>query len=434
MPRATEPPADMLPVEHALQRILDLCPPLPPETKPLDGAVGQILASPVIAPFDIPPHDNTAMDGYAVQADSTAGAAESSPIRLHVIGELAAGAVYEGAVGPGQAVRIMTGAPMPDGADAIVPFEETDETGLRAPGQEHAAIADVGILKAAAPGANIRRRGEDVREGDRVLEPGALLRGPEIAVLASLGDGQVDVVRRPRVAVVSTGDELLRPGEPPAPGKIYDSNSWGLAALVRQYGGEPVPCGIARDSVEALTAVINGALERADLLITSAGVSRGDFDVVKEVLANEGEIAFWTVRMKPGKPLAFGRFSAPDGRAVPHIGLPGNPVSSLLAFELFGRPAIHRLMGRAPQPRPVIRAVADEDIVNTDMRRVYARATVHRGEDGRWHARLTGPQGSGVLTSMAIANGYAVCPEDAERVPAGAECDVIMVDWEHPND
>ena len=434
MPHATEPPAAMLPVEDALDRILDLCEPLPTERKRLDLAVGQVLAEAAIAPFDIPPHDNTAMDGYAVQAASTEGAGEASPIRLRVIGELAAGSLYEGRVGAGEAVRIMTGAPMPEGADSIVPFEETDETGLRAPGQEHAAIAGVGILKAAAEGANIRRRGEDVREGDRVLEPGTVLRGPEIAVLASLGLGEVSVVRRPRVAIVSTGDELLQPGDAPAPGKIYDSNSWGLAALVEQYGGEPTRCGIARDTVPALTEMINDALAEADLLITSAGVSRGDFDVVKEVLANEGAISFWTVRMKPGKPLAFGRFSAPDGRPVPHIGLPGNPVSSLLAFELFGRPAIQRLMGRAPQGRPVIRAIADEDIVNTDMRRVYARATVHRGADGQWHARLTGPQGSGVLTSMAIANGYAVCPEEAERVRAGEECDVIMADWDHPAD
>ena len=203
---------------------------------------------------------------------------------------------------------------------------------------------------------------------------------------------------------------------------------------MEQYGGEPTRCGIAGDTVPALTEMINEALAEADLLITSAGVSRGDFDVVKEVLANEGAISFWTVRMKPGKPLAFGRFSAPDGRPVPHIGLPGNPVSSLLAFELFGRPAIQRLMGRAVQGRPVIRAVADEDIVNTDMRRVFSRATVERGADGKWHARLTGPQGSGVLTSMAIANGYAVCPEEAERVRAGEECEVIMVDWDHPAD
>ena len=434
MAQATEPPVDMLPVEDALARILDLCEPLPAETRTIEDAVGQVLAESMTAPFDIPPHDNTAMDGYAAQAADTAGASEDAPARLRVIGELAAGYLFGGEVGAGEAVRIMTGAPMPEGADTIVPFEETDEEGLRAPGQEQGTLADVGILKAAKLGANIRRRGEDVREGAEVLQGGALLRGPEVAVLASLGVREARVVSRPRVAILSTGDELLSPGEPPAPGKIYDSNSYGLSALVRQYGGIPKPAGIATDTVEALTAAIQRALADADLLITSAGVSRGDFDVVKEVLVREGAIDFWTVRMKPGKPLAFGRFDAPDGRRVPHIGLPGNPVSSLLAFELFGRPAIERLMGRQPQERPVVRAIAEDDIVNTDARRVYARATMQLDDEGRWHARLTGPQGSGVLTSMALANGYAVCPEDAERIRAGEECDVIMVDWEHPTD
>ncbi len=434
MARATEPPVDMLPVEDALARILDLCDPLATETLPIDAAVGQVLAESIVAPFDIPPLDNTAMDGYAVQSASTEGASESAPLRLRVVGELAAGYVYAGAVGAGEAVRIMTGAPMPDGADTIVPFEETDEFGLRAPGQAHTTIEDVGILKAAAAGANIRRRGEDVRRGDRVLEAGAVLRGPEVAVLASLGVGEAQVVRRPRVAILSTGDELLSPGQPPAPGKIYDSNSYGLSALVQQYGGVPIRSGIASDTIEALTAKIQEALVDADLLITSAGVSRGDFDVVKEVLVREGAIDFWTVRMKPGKPLAFGQFAAAGGRRVPHIGLPGNPVSSLLAFELFGRLAIQKLMGRSPQSRPVLRAIAEQDIVNTDARRVYARATMELDSEGQWHARLTGPQGSGVLTSMALANGYAICPEDAERIHAGEECDVIMVDWDHPTD
>lgn len=432
--RSTEPPIDMLPVEDALDRILSFCQRLPTEVKVIDDAAGQVLARDITAPFDIPPHDNTAMDGYAVQSDSTDGASESSPIRLAVIGELAAGYLFEKAVGPGEAVRIMTGAPMPDGADTIVPFEETDEMGLRAPGQEHAEIEDVGVLKAAGPGNNIRRRGEDVRAGQRVLNAGTVLRGPQVAVLASLGVGEVEVIRRPRVAILSTGDELLTPGDPPAAGKIYDSNSYGLSALVSQYGGIPQRLGIAQDTIPALTAKINEALESCDLIITSAGVSRGDFDVVKEVLAREGAIDFWTVKMKPGKPLAFGDFDAPGGRRVPHIGLPGNPVSSLLAFELFGRLAIYQMMGRKPQPRPIIRAVADEDIVNTDWRRVYARAILEQDSEGRWHARLTGPQGSGVLTSMALANGYAVCPEDRERVHAGEECDVIMVDWDHPFD
>ena len=432
--RSTEPPIDLLPVEDAAERILSFCRRLPAETRPIEAAVGQVLATDITAPFDIPPHDNTAMDGYAVQSASTNGAAESRPQRLDVIGELAAGYLFEGTVGPGQAVRIMTGAPMPDGADTIVPFEETDEVGLRAPGQEHETIHDVGILKAAAVGNNIRRRGEDVRRGQQVLSAGAVLRGPEVAVLASLGVREVEVIRRPQVAILSTGDELLTPGDPPAAGKIYDSNSFGLSALVTQYGGVAQRFGIAADTIPALTARINEALATCDLVITSAGVSRGDFDVVKEVLAREGAINFWTVRMKPGKPLAFGEFEAPDGRRVPHIGLPGNPVSSLLAFELFGRLAIYQMMGRQPQPRPTLRAIADEDIVNTDWRRVYARAILHQDADGRWHARLTGPQGSGVLTSMALANGYAVCPEDRERIHAGEECDVIMVDWDHPLD
>ena len=436
--------ADMLPVEEALARILELVEEMPAERRSLREASGQVLAEDLVAPFDIPPHDNTAMDGYAVRAADTDGAAAAAPVGLRVIGELAAGYLYEGSVGAGEAVRIMTGAPMPDGADAIVPFEETDESGLRAPGQAHEAHEAVRVLQGARLGANIRRRGEDVRQGATILTRGLLLRGAEIAVLASMGIAEVSVVRRPRVAILSTGDELLAPGavplgEGPPPGKIYDSNSYGLAALVEEYGGEPAPAGIARDTVEALTAKIHaavGPLEDggADMVVTSAGVSRGDFDVVKEVLAREGAVRFWTVRMKPGKPLAFGHFRSSDGRRVPHIGLPGNPVSSLLAFELFGRPALLKMQGRAVQSRPTITAVADEAIVNTDGRRVYARAIVKRAGDGRWHARLTGPQGSGVLTSMAYANGYAVCPAERDRVSVGEEVEVLMVDWEQPED
>ena len=427
------PPAEMLPVEEALSRILALCAALPAERRSLAQAHGQALAEAVIAPFDIPPLDNTAMDGYAVRATDTTGASEREVVRLSVVGELAAGYLFDGAVGTGQAVRIMTGAPLPEGADSIVPFEESDEEGLRAPGQAHAAIKSVGVVKAAQPGANIRLRGEDVRAGATILEAGTVLQAAQIAVLAAMGIGDVTVIRRPRVAVVSTGDELLEPGQPAAPGKIYDSNAPGLAALIEEYGGVPLRLGIARDTVEALTAKIQEALA-ADLVVTSAGVSRGDFDIVKEVLAREGAVDFWTVRMKPGKPLAFGTFAAPDGRRVPHIGLPGNPVSSLLAFELFGRPAIHKMLGRGASSRPVVRAIADEAIVNSDGRRVYARAVVRKAKDGRWHARLTGPQGSGVLTSMALANGLAICPEDRDQIDPGEETDVIILDGEHPED
>ena len=427
------PPAEMLPVEEALSRILALCAVLPAERRPLAQARGQALAEAVIAPFDIPPLDNTAMDGYAVRATDTTGASEREAVRLSVVGELAAGYLFDGAVGTGQAVRIMTGAPLPEGADSIVPFEESDEEGLRAPGQAHAAIKSVGVVKAAQPGANIRLRGEDVRAGATILEAGTVLQAAQIAVLAAMGIGEVAVIRKPRVAVVSTGDELLEPGQPAVPGKIYDSNAPGLAALIEEYGGVPLRLGIARDTVEALTAKIQEALA-ADLVVTSAGVSRGDFDIVKEVLAREGAVDFWTVRMKPGKPLAFGTFAAPDGRRVPHIGLPGNPVSSLLAFELFGRPAIHKMLGRGASARPVVRAIADEAIVNSDGRRVYARAVVRKAKDGRWHARLTGPQGSGVLTSMALANGLAICPEDRDQIDPGEETDVIILDGKHPED
>jgi molybdopterin molybdotransferase len=421
----------MLPVEDALQRILDLCDVLPAETKPISDALGQLLADDVVAPFDIPPLDNTAMDGYAVQAADTQAASDDHPIDLNVIGELAAGYLYEGAVGPGQAVRIMTGAPLPDGADAIVPFEETDEQGLRAPGQQHGPITRVAVLKSAQTGANIRYRAEDVQQGKTILNAGMQLRAAQLAVLASLGVAEVRVVRRPVVAILSTGDELLSPGDQPAPGKIFDSNASGLAALVQEYGGLPLQLGIARDTIDALTAKIREATAQADLVVTSAGVSRGDFDVVKEVLAREGAVDFWTVRMKPGKPLAFGRFDGPDGRKIPHIGLPGNPVSSLLAFELFGRPALHKMQGRTPQPRPMVRAIADEPIINTDSRRVYARAIMSLEDDGRWHARLTGPQGSGVLTSLAFASGFAICPEDVDQIDVGQEVDVLMIGWDH---
>jgi molybdopterin molybdotransferase len=386
------------------------------------------------------------MDGYAVHAQDTTDAGpdehDDQIVRLKVVGQLAAGYIYQGRLGPGEAIRIMTGAPIPEGADTIVPFEETDEEGplatgknvdRRAPGQDQPdAVDTVGILKAANVGANIRPRGEDVRTGQTILTKGAIMRGAEIAVAASLGIDQIQVIRRPRIAILSTGDELLVPGQPPEPGKIYDSNSYGLAAQVREYGGDPQPQGIALDTVAALTAKVHTALVDADLLVTSAGVSRGDFDVVKEVLVNEGQVHFWTVKMKPGKPLAFGKFSAPDGREVPHIGLPGNPVSSLLAFELFGRPAIHKMLGRKPQPRPMLRAITDDAIVNSDGRRIYARVTVSQEDDGRWHAQLTGKQSSGILTSMAYANAFAICPDDVPEVPAGAEVDVLMVDWDHP--
>lgn len=425
----TVPATSMISVEEARQRILALFSRLEPEQKaPLD-ALGQVLAEDVVAPFDIPPLDNTAMDGYAVRAADTAGASQQKPVELRVVADLAAGYVLEQSISHGEAVRIMTGAPMPPGSDAIVPFEETDEP-LRGVGQAPSKGERVGVFVPAAKGANIRFRAEDVQEGTMVIPAGRLVRASEIGVLASLGVSRVSVYRRPVVAILSTGDEITAPGQPLLPGRIYDSNAHSVAALVKSYGGIPRLLGIARDTVEDLTARIREGLD-ADMLVTSAGVSRGDFDVVKDVLAREGTIDFWTVRMKPGKPLAFGAFNAPGGRRVPHLGLPGNPVSSMVSFELFGRAAIFTMLGRRDWQRPILRAITRDRVVNADGRRFYARCIVIRGEDGRYYADLTGPQGSGILTSMSAANALTIIPEDLRAAEPGEEIDVMMLDWEH---
>jgi molybdopterin molybdotransferase len=415
-------------VEEALERILSYVHVLEPEEKPLLDALGQVLAEDIVASYDVPPLDNTAMDGYAVRAVDTDGASPENPVRLRVLGELAAGHLYEGTVAPGTALRIMTGAPIPAGADAVVPFEETDEPSGRDFGSFAKPVESVAIFRAVAKGDNVRHAGEDVRNGATVLTKGMTLRPAHIGALANLGCVTVCVIRRPVVAVLSTGDELVPLGEPLPPGKIHDSNSYSVAALVQQCGGIPKPLGIARDSVEELTAKIHSGLD-ADMLLTSAGVSRGDYDVVKDVLAQEGEIAFWTVRMKPGKPLAFGTFPSGD-RQVPHIGFPGNPVSSMISFELFARPAIFKMMGRSGWERPTLRAAVEERIVNRDGRRIFARAVVRESE-GRYYASLTGPQGSGILTSMVVANALAIVPEDVAVVEPGEEVTVMMLNWSH---
>lgn len=417
----------MMSVEEALDRILSQAHELEAEEAPLLDVLGQVLAEDIVAPFSIPPLDNTAMDGYAVIAADTEGASEARPVELKVVGELAAGYVYEDTVVRGTAVRIMTGAPIPTGADSIVPFEETDETGMSAPHATGHLEGTVYIFKAARAGNNIRSRAEDVREGETVLARGVLLRPAHIGVLASVGRTSVRVTRRPVVAILSTGDEIVEPGQPLRPGAIYDSNAYSVASLVKRHGGVPRLLGIARDTIEDLTAKVRAGLD-ADLLVTSAGVSRGDFDVVKEVLGREGNIDFHLVNMRPGKPLAFGTFHH-NGRQVPHIGLPGNPVSSMLVFELFGRPALYKMMGRPQTQKLTFRAVMRDRIRMTDGRRFYARCIVSR-ENGGWVASLTGNQGSGVLTSMTKANGLAVVPEGSPDVQPGDEVDVMMLDWE----
>lgn len=423
----------MITIEEALERILNGVEVLPAEEKHLIEALGQVLDEDIHAGFDIPPLANTAMDGYAVRSADTAGASPDLPRELRVIGELAAGRIYQGEVSAGTAVRIMTGAPVPPGADAIVPFEETDESSGLVQSHPRGVTGKpspaVRVFKEASPGANVRSAGEDVRAGELVVRRGTVLRPSEVGVIASLGHNRVRVIRRPVVAVLSTGDELLEPGQPRSGAQIYDANAYSVGALVSRYGGVLKLHGIARDTVEELTAKIHECLE-ADMLVTSAGVSRGDYDIVKEVLAREGKITFCTVAMKPGKPLAFGTFEK-DGRRVPHIGLPGNPVSSMVAFELFGRPAIMKMMGKKDLRRPVIRAIAEDRIANRDDHRVFLARCIVTERHGRYYVKTTGEQGSGMLTSMMRANGLTIIPAEVDVVEVGDEVQVLMLDWSH---
>lgn len=417
--------AEMLSVEEALERILAYFSVLPAEECLLLDAVGQVLDEDVVAAFDIPPLANSAMDGYAVRSQDVVPASGESPVRLKVVGAVAAGEVSDRVVAPGETLRIMTGAPVPEGADAVVAFEDTDETERRESG---GSAAEIGIGMAAEAGENVRPAGEDVGRGTVVLSRGTVLRPAELGVAASLGLTTVRVIRRPVVAIVATGDELLEPGEPRASGKIYNANNYSVAASVRRQGGIAKILGTARDTVESVESLLDEALD-SDLVITSAGVSRGDYDLVKDVLAKKGQIALWSVRMRPAKPLAFGALDREgDGGRVPHLGLPGNPVSAMVAFEQFARPAIRKMMGKALLPRPTVQAILDDGIENFDGRRVYARVVVYR--DGEtYRARLTGNQSSGVLTSMALANGLAICPHDRARLNAGETATVQMLDW-----
>ena len=415
---------DMLSVEEAYDRIMASFTQLDSVEVPLLDSLGQVLASDVYSPLDLPPMTNSAMDGYAVRNEDIRGAAAGSPRTLKVIGLVAAGSVSDDTVTPGTSIRIMTGAPIPAGADTVVPFEETDEVERRRSGTP---LDQVDILAELGRGSNVRPAGEDVRNGEQVLEAGTVIRPSEVGVMASLGLGQVSVTRRPVVSILATGDELVATGMPLERGKIFDSNSFSVAASVVAAGGMPRVLGIARDNLDDLHRKLSEA-EGTDLIITSAGVSKGDYDIVKDVLTQRGEMNFWSVRMRPAKPLAFGHISQGGRGPVPLMGLPGNPVSAMVAFEMFARPAIAIMLGKRPMPRPSVEGELTGPIYNTDGRRVYARVEVTRS-NGSYYANPTGPQGSNILTSMSRANGLAICPEDLPSKAAGEKVKIIMLDW-----
>src|SRR5258705_1710705 len=394
----------MIPVRDGQEHILaQLAAPVPAEVVPVTRALGRVPAADVRAPFDVPPADNSAVDGYAVGS----GDIPSDGTReLTVVGDLAAGAVFGGTLAAGQTLRIMTGAPMPAGADTVYPQEVVERAGAR---------VRVGPID---KGANVRMRGEDVEAGGIVIEGGTVLRPQELGLLASLGLWQVSVHRRPRVALLSTGDEVAEPGTPRKPGQIYDANRFTLRGSIEQAGGQVLDLGVGPDVRETLRAQLLEASAMADFVVTSGGVSVGVYDLVKEVLGEIGTIDFWQVAMQPGRPLAFGRIGQ-----TTFFGLPGNPVASLLAFMLFVRPALYKLAGRRRVHHSTWHARATERLPKKTGRREFKRGVLSY-RDGAWEVRSTGPQGSGILSSMVAGNCLIVLQEDRGDVAAGEMVEV----------
>jgi molybdopterin molybdotransferase len=390
-------------VEEALDAILASARLTGFEMLPLDRCVRRVAAeSRIVAAVDVPPFDNSSMDGFALRA-------ADAPGTLRLVGEVAAGSAALPSIEPGTTVRIMTGAPMPPGADAVAPLEVVEEA------------ADGVQVPAVEAGAYVRRAGHDTRAGDVVELPSELLGPSALAVLASLGIGHLNVRRRPRVAILSTGDELRSPGEVLGPGQIHDANSVALAAAVEEAGGEPLMLPRAPDDAAPIQALIAGAAADADLLVASGGVSVGRHDHVRDVIRQLGSLDFWRIRVQPGKPLAYGHVGE-----MPVIGLPGNPVSALVTFELFVRPLIRRMLGLSGSGRITLSAVTCERMAKDTERRAYLRVRLSRGADGL-EARSAGGQASSQLRPLADANGLLIVPEGEPAAEAGHAYDALVL-------
>jgi molybdopterin molybdotransferase len=389
----------MIPVADARARILaEVAGAAPEETLPVARGLGRVLARDVAAPFDVPPADNSAVDGYAMLG---ADLGPGCRVRLRVVADLPAGAVYEGGIGAREALRIMTGAPMPRGADTVVPKELSEGSG------EWVELA------AVERGANVRARGEDVRAGAVVLTAGSVLRPQDLGLLASLGFARIVVHGRPRVALLSTGDEVVEPGQPRRAGQIYDANRFSLGGMVEGAGAHTLDLGIVPDVRELLRERLLHAAKVADVVLTSGGVSVGDYDLVKSVLGEIGGIDFWQVAMQPGRPLAVGRIAGAH-----FFGLPGNPVASVLCFHLFVRPTLWKLGGRARLDPECVTATALEPMRKREGRREFKRGILRFTERG-FEVSTTGPQGSGILSSMVAANCLIILEESRGDVKPG---------------
>ena len=414
----------LLSLEEALAKMLEGVSTLPAETIALQDAAGRVLAEPIESLLTLPPWDNSAMDGFAVRAEDVEGASRDHPVRLRVTGESAAGRSTIAEVEPGTAIRILTGARLPEGADTVVPVEETDAAAGASSTPE-----SVAIYAPRSVGAHVRRAGSDLRQGYPLLPAGAELGAAAVAVAAAGGHSRLEVVRRPRVAILASGDELAEVGTPVGPDQIPDSNSVGLAAQARELGAEVRSLGIARDELDDVVARLRQGLAWADVIVVSGGVSVGAHDVVKEAFAQVGRVDLWRVAVQPGKPLAFGRAPAIGrGGEVLLFGLPGNPVSSFVTFELFVRPVLRRLAGHTElSGREIVTAKLAEPVSKSAGRRAFLRVRLERDPKGGWLARLAGAQDSHVLSALAAADGLAIVREEEDALPAGVEVEVIKI-------
>jgi molybdopterin molybdotransferase len=411
--------ARLISVQEAQRGILSQFSPVSTTIVPLEQSNGRVLSQDIYSEVGFPPFANSSMDGFAVRSEDIHRASPSHPVLLTIVADIPAGVHPTMTIAPGQAARIMTGAEVPAGADAVVPVEKTDieaaRPGMPAPNQ-------VAIQQPVDAGAYIRQAGEDISSGQKLLTSGRKLQPQDIGLLATLGIISVPVYRRPRIASFSTGNELVDPSAKLSPGKIRNSNSYTLAALIEQNGGEVLRLPVAQDDPDAVRRRFDQAVaKQADLILTSAGVSVGAHDYVRSVVEEHGRLDFWRVDVRPGKPLAFGSY-----RRIPVIGLPGNPVSAYIGFLLFVLPTINKMSGLPEPVRRMIKVVLEHPI-ESDGRESYLRATVRR-IDNRFSAALTGHQGSGNLYSLVQANALLVVPSGVKSLPVGAECDSWLLD------